>query len=128
MNKLLAKITSANLEIQERGILNFWIIVDYEDGGSQGIGGIALDAYDEGKKKRVGTAQGCEVIRRLLLALGVNDFSEMKGKIIWVIGEGLGFDFKPKGVQSLNINGHGEAVIFSEILAEFGRQTNRRKE
>ena len=81
MDKQLAKIKSAGLEIKERGILNFWIIVDYEDGGSQGIGGIALDTYDEGKKKRVGTAYGCEVIRRLLLALGVNDFSEMnRGK------------------------------------------------
>jgi hypothetical protein len=50
MNKQLAKIKSAGLEIKERGILNFWIIVDYEDGGSQGIGGIALDTYDEEKK------------------------------------------------------------------------------
>jgi len=37
MNKQLAKITSAGLEIKERGILNFWIFVDYEDGGSQGV-------------------------------------------------------------------------------------------
>lgn len=32
MNKQLAKITSASLEIQERQILNFWIFVDYEEG------------------------------------------------------------------------------------------------
>lgn len=33
MNKQLAKIKSAGLEIKERGILNFWIIVDYEEYG-----------------------------------------------------------------------------------------------
>lgn len=120
MNKQLAKITSAGLEIKERGILNFWIIVDYEDGGSQGIGGIALDTYDEDKKKRVGTAYGCEVIRRLLLALGVNDFSEMSGQIIWVLGESAGWSFKPKGIKRLDINGGGDAVVFDEIAAEFG--------
>ena len=39
MNRELARITSASLEIQEREILNFWIHVDYENGFSQGIGG-----------------------------------------------------------------------------------------
>ena len=33
MNKKLAKITSAKLEIKDRGILNFWIFVEYEEGG-----------------------------------------------------------------------------------------------
>jgi len=119
MNKQLAKIRSAGLEIKERGILNFWINVDYEDGGSQGIGGIALDTYDEDKKKRVGTAYGCEVIRRLLLALDVNDFSEMKGQIIWVLGEGEGWTFKPKGIKRLEVDGGGDAVVFDEIATEF---------
>lgn len=120
MNKQLAKIKSAELEIQERGILNFWINVDYEDGGSQGIGGIALDTYDKEKKRRIGTAYGCEVIRRLLLALGVNDFSEMKGKIIWVLGEGEGLMFKPEGIKLLEVDGGGNAVVFDEIAVEFG--------
>jgi hypothetical protein len=119
MNKQLAKIRSAGLEIKERGILNFWINVDYENGGSQGIGGIALDTYDEDNEKRVGTAYGCEVIRRLLLALDVNDFSEMKGQIIWVLGEGEGWTFKPKGIKRLEVDGGGDAVVFDEIAAEF---------
>lgn len=37
MNKQLAKIESATLEIKERGILNFWIFVKYENGGCQGL-------------------------------------------------------------------------------------------
>ena len=80
MNKQLAKITKAGLEIKERGILTFWIHVEYEEGCCQGIGGIVLDSYDKAKGMRVGTAYGCEMIRRILTALNVNDFSEMKGK------------------------------------------------
>jgi hypothetical protein len=120
LNKQLAKITKAKLEIQQRGILNFWIFVEYEDGGSQGIGGITLDDRDKEKNTRVGTAFGCEVIRRLLLALGVDDFAEMEGKAIWVIGKGQGLSFEPKGIQRLEIDGGGDAVIFDEIAAEFG--------
>lgn len=120
MNKKLAKIDYAKLEIQERKILNFWIIVDYEEGGSQGVGGISLDTYDKSKKKRIGTAYGCEVIRRLLLALNVNDFSEMKGKYIWVLGDGEGFSFSPKGIKALDTSsGDKEPVIFHDILQEF---------
>lgn len=119
MNKQLAKITSAKLEIQERGILNFWIMVEYEDGGCQGIGGIALDEYCKKSESRKGTAYGCEVIRRLLLGLSVNDFSEMTGKTIWVLGEGEGFSFSPKGIKSLNVDSKNESVIFDDILKEF---------
>lgn len=122
MKKKLAKIKSAKFEIQERGILNFWIHVDYEDCGfSQGIGGFALDTYNTETAKRVGTAFGCEVIRRLLLALKVNDFSEMAGKHVWVLGEGDGLSFTPKGIEPLYTNGGGDPVIFKDILAEVGQ-------
>ena len=120
MNKVLAKIKSANLEIKERGILNFWINVDYEDGCSQGIGGLALDSYDNIKERRVGTAYGCEMIRRILLTIGVNDFSEMKGKIIYILGDGEGFLFKPKGIQMLNAEcKDSKPLIFEDVLSEF---------
>lgn len=120
MNKQLAKISKASLEIQERGILNFWIYVDYEEGCSQGVGGIVLDEWDKEKEERVGTAYGCEMIRRLLLELCVNDFSEMKGKYIWVIGEGEGFSFKPLGIQALRgDNKNSKPVMFSEVAEMF---------
>jgi hypothetical protein len=123
MNKVLAKITSARLEIQDRGILGFWIHVQYEEGLSQGIGGIALDTYDTVTKERVGTAYGCEVIRRLLLGLHVNDFSEMVDQVIWVHGEGTGLAFKPKGVSSLEVNdSKAEPIIFSEIFNQFKQE------
>lgn len=120
MNKQLAKITSAGLEIKERGILNFWIFVDYEDGGSQGVGGIALDSFNKEKKERRGTAYGCEMIRRTLIALDVNDFSEMKGKMVWVYGEGEGLSFKPKGIGQLNVNSKKDPVMFDDVFAEMG--------
>lgn len=119
MNKQLAKITSAKLEIKERQILNFWIFVDYEEGGSQGLGGYALDEWDQDKKRRVGTAYGCEMIIRLLRTLDVNDFSEMAGKHIWVYGEGEGLGFKPKGVQLLFSEKLNEPLIFEDVINEF---------
>ena len=120
MNKRLAKIRKAGLEIKERGIFNFWIHVDYEEGCSQGIGGIALDTYDKEKKERVGTAYGCEMIRRILIALNVDDFSDMKGKQVWVYGEGDGLGFKPNGIGSLRTEHDGKPVIFSDVAKEFG--------
>ena len=117
----LAKIKSASLEIKERGILNFWILVDYEDGLSQGVGGIALDEFSPEKDCRVGTAYGCEIIRRILLALNVNDFQEMKGRHIFVIGHGgPGLGFRPIGIRKLSTDvGDKRPVIFEDIFKEF---------
>lgn len=119
VEKRLAKITSASMEIKEWGVLYFWIHVNYEDGYSQGIGGLALDDYDNKKKRRVGTAYGCEMIRRLFETLDVNDFSEMKGIHIWVHGEGRGLSFTPKGVQLLSVDKKSDPLIFSDVYKEF---------
>jgi len=120
MIKKLAKITSAKLQIQERGILTFWIHIVHEDGGCQAIGGFALDDYDEKTESRVGTVYGCEMIRRLLLELDVDDFSEMKDQIIWVYGEGEDFNFRISGLSKLKVNGgNDKPLIFVDILNEF---------
>ena len=120
MNEKLAKISKAKLEIKSQGILNFWIYVDYEEGCSQGVGGYSLDEYDKEKKDRVGTAYGCEMIRRLLVAMDVDDFSEMAGKMVWVIGEGEGLGFEPKGIRPLNVDKKKQKpVIFAEIAEQF---------
>ena len=119
-NRKLAKITKASLNIQDRGILTFWLTVDYEDGGSQGVGGIALDSYNKEVEDREGSAFGCEVIRQLLLCLGVDDFSQMKGKYIWVLGEGQGLGFTPRGVEALYVDNSNEPrVVWEEILEKF---------
>ena len=54
------------------------------------------------------------MIRQLLSCLNVDDFSEMKGIHIYVLGEGEGFGFKPKGIQALRDNG-GKSVIFEDV-------------
>ena len=119
--KKLAKVQSARLEIKDRGILMFYITVNYEEGCSQNVGGLCLDTYDKENKTRIGTAYGCEMIRRCLLEFDVNDFSEMKGKYIWVLGEGKCFDFTPKGLQKLVVDGgkEKEPFIFSEVFEQF---------
>ena len=119
MEKKLAKVSKATLEIKERGILNFWIYVNYEEGCSQGVGGLCLDEWDKSSEERVGTAYGCEMIRQLLLLYNVNDFSEMKGKMVWVLGEGKGLSFAPKGRESLSVDGKQQRVIFSEVFEKF---------
>jgi len=117
MSEKLAKITSASLKIQDRGVFMFLMNVEYEEGLSQGVGGICLDDYDELKNKRVGTAEGCNLIMAILKELGVNDFSEMKGRYIFVIGKGSGFDFKVKGFRSLRVdNKNSSPVIYSDFF------------
>lgn len=117
----LAKVTKATLEIQERGILNFWVFVDYEEGCSQGVGGIALDNYDKEAGCRVGTAYGCEMIRQLLLFFGVNNLEECKGQIVYVLGEGEGLSFKPTGFRHLRVSKgiRPERICFNEIYEQF---------
>ena len=126
-DKNLAKITGASLEIKSRGMLNFWIYVDYEDGCSQGVGGIFLDSYDKEKKERVGTAYGCEMIRQMLLTLGVDDFSEMKGKYVWVLCEGEGLSSSPKGFETLRVDGEVKSIIFDNIYEESKEREKERE-
>lgn len=119
MEKQLAKIRSGHTTMLRETFLSFWIGVDYESGGSQNLGGIVLDDYNEQLKRRVGTAAGCELIRRILKAFEVDDLNDLKGRACWVYGEGKGFDFMPKGIQSLKVDpGNDEPVIFSEIFED----------
>jgi len=121
MNRQLAKIASLNLSYQDRQILMLNMTVDYEIGVTQNIfGGLVLDEpvkdNDEKFSHRQGTAFGCEMIRIILDTLKINDFSEGKGKYIHVLGEGEGFSFKPKGLETLRVDGDQKKIIFSEVL------------
>jgi len=60
------------------------------------------------------------MIRRILTEFDVNDFYELRGKHIWVYGEGEGFGFTPKGVSALHTdNKNSKPVMFEEVLTEF---------
>lgn len=120
MNKKLAKVKSATFEIKERGILNFWVMVDYEEGCSQGVGGLCLDNWDAEKDSRIGTAYGCEVIRQLLLFFDVNNLHECKDQIVYVTGVGNGLNFKPNGFEHLSVsNKRVKEINFDEIYEMF---------
>lgn len=120
MNKQLAKVTSATLEIKNRGILSFYIHVDYEEGYTQGVGGLALDSWSKEKDSRVGTAYGCEMIRQLLLFFNVNNLTEVKDFYVYVLGEGSGLSFKPRGFEHLNTSKlKSKPLIFEDIDKEF---------
>ena len=118
----LAKVESASLEIKERGILNFWVHVAYEDGFNQGVGGLALDTWNKDLERRVGTAYGCEMIRQLLLFFGVNNLTEAKGQVVYVVGEGEGLSFRPTGLKHLSVmkGDRPEYICFKEIYEQFG--------
>lgn len=119
--KQLAKITHASL--MNTPYLHFSIIVEYESGGTQNIGCVRLDKWDETKNHNIGTAFGCELIRRLFEELDVNDFSEMKNIIIWVLGtKNDTYSFIPKGIQNLRVNTTGkrtEGVIYDDVYNDF---------
>lgn len=116
----LAKISNVFIGIEDHSIMTFEITVDYESYGSQVISGYALDKYDINKKRRVGTAYGCEIIRRIIEEFNISNFEELKGKHCWIFGEGEGFTFKPKGIKSLCVdNKHSSGINFNDIYNEF---------
>lgn len=103
--KHLAKVESAGLNITDRGILMVNLTVHYEEGLHQNILNLVLDDYDEEQKALVGSDYGCEIIRQLLLFFNVDDFNDMAGQVVYVIGkQPSGFlSFKPESIEHLNI-------------------------
>jgi hypothetical protein len=78
-----AKIRYTRLEIEDHGILTYWIGLDY-GGSGQGFGGFALDGGNP--KKFV----SCRWIRELLETVGVNRWEDLVGTPIRVEGEAWG--------------------------------------
>lgn len=119
LNKQLAKIENATLNVTDRGMLTFYITVKYEEGMNQVVGGLSLDQWDEEKERRVGTAYGCEMIIQMLKLFNVDSFEKMKDKLVYVLGEGSGLSFTPKGLQNLRVNDNKETkIVFEDVLNE----------
>jgi len=113
MFKELARVSEAKLCF-EHEILTLFICVDYESGGSQVVGG-----YDKETHTRVGTACGCEFIRRILQFFRVNDLSEIKGKYVYVLTEKEGLNGDILGLQTLKLDGEVKTFLFNDLFKEF---------
>ena len=73
-----AKINSAEIMIEDHGILTFMLYTDTAD-YSIGIGGYGLD-YTKGGK-RVSWKYTSELIRTIMEVVGVRKWSDLKGKL-----------------------------------------------
>jgi len=84
-----AVVTSTYLGIEDHGIMTCYLYLDY-GGSGQGFGGYGFDSpvKESGKfKGRVGTAFGCEFIRRVLTVLGVDKWENLPGTHLRVKAE-----------------------------------------
>lgn len=116
MNKQLARITDARFSFEDIGVLILNLNVEYEGIGNQNIAGHVLSQYCNEKTKQVGTAAGTQYIIELLKCLSINDLRDAEGMIVWVYGDGEGWDFKPKGISKLKMDGGKEPFIFNSVF------------
>lgn len=125
MIKKLAIVKSVAVTMNDRDFLTFHIDVDYEDGCSQLVGSIILDAPSKeqnGDFHRIGTAYGCEMIRRLFLFFGVQDLALVKNQYIYVLRSGESFSADTLGIENINVPQNKkrlEKIIFKDIYDLF---------
>lgn len=88
-----AKITSADLDMRDHGCMTLWIGLN---GGGWGVnyGGYCLGHGYLGAKEFEGSAKGMESIMRIMDVIGVECFSDLKGKYVRVATKGWGTTVK----------------------------------
>lgn len=98
-----------------------FLVVDMSiegDGWGTGGPGICLDTYDDSKKKRIGTAYGCEFIRNVLEAMGVDSYDAIVNRPIDVIySEPNAWGLAMKGFRCRKMHGgSGKWMVFANVL------------
>ena len=89
MSEILnAQIINVSLGYEDHGILTFGLSLNIADGTCCTFGGYALDEYDEETKKRYCPAYSMELITRIMKAVGVSRWEDLKGKYIRVVSNG----------------------------------------
>ncbi len=74
-----ALITGTRLGcLNDRGIMTFWITLDYGNSG-QDFGGYCLDSYNKDRQERVQSVLTSDLIYNLLLVLGKDSWEDLKG-------------------------------------------------
>lgn len=116
MKREIARVESADIVHQRGMFLTATIHFEYECGG-QGFCPV-LDEYDKAKERRVGTAFAADVIKRLMDVFGVESFSDIKGKIVWVTHD-------HGSVTKIETTGWDGRRVFDlhEIMKEWGIPT-----
>ena len=84
-----AKIVNTSLGVEDHGIFTCCLTLEGAGWGC-GFGGYALDTWDGTKRERVGTAIGFNAIIKLMKTLDVENWEELKGKLVRVETEGWG--------------------------------------
>lgn len=81
-----AKIKSTRLGFEDHGIMTFFLDIEYSKCSGQGVGGYSLcEPYKINDKiHRYGTANGMDLIMRILNVVGVQSWEDLPGKYIRV--------------------------------------------
>ena len=84
-----AKIEHVSITMADHGCLTFYIALQ---GGGWGcvLGGYCIGSGYLGADKFTGSAKGLECIMRIMDAVGVERWEDMKGKYIRIVDNGLG--------------------------------------
>jgi len=119
MDKELGRIKSTMLGFEDHGIFSFMIYFDF-GGSGQGFGGYCLDKpkFKDGEEKgflgRFGTAGGCDLIMKILRAVGVEKWEDLVGKECWVFKGKGGFFGKIIGIEAPAYRSHEGRFMIEE--------------
>jgi hypothetical protein len=108
MHRELGKVESWRFGKERHGIWTFDIEFKREV-GNQVFGGYALCA--PANPRRIGTAAGMDFVIGVCAALGVEDFSKLKGKTCWLLFEDKSWNSLIRGVQQLETDGNGLFLV-----------------
>lgn len=84
-----ARITKAELSMADHGCLTMWLMLEGSGWGC-GFGGYCLGKGCLGAKEFEGSAKGMESIMRIMDVVGVECFTDLKGKYVRAELEGWG--------------------------------------
>ncbi len=88
-----AKITSADLSMEDHGCLTFYMGIDGKGWGCN-YGGYCLGHGYIGAKEFDGCPKGIEYIMRIMDTVGVSKLSDLSGKYVRVASKGWGSSIK----------------------------------
>jgi hypothetical protein len=92
-----ARIASTTLGIEDHGIMTFFVHLEWP-GAGQGCGGFALDRPknpNDYSAERVGHGPAIVAIRKILETVGVDNWEDLKGKLIRAKVDRLGSSRTP---------------------------------